>query len=255
MGRARGKVQPMRLEERRIARGLVVALAAVAAVGVSRAASAAPPDPALMIRLAEYSGRLDSMRTHASYAIEGQLETLDRGGKADSLKTMKARVDADGTTAKLNVIQYTEDGEDKTEDARKKARERDEKRKKEKDKKRLRIPTLASEQPRYVFDQLEVDAGDPSRVKISFVPKSPEEDTIEGSAWVDARTGSFISAGFKLSKTSMFVDYVHFTVEFGELTCLGPAVSTILVEGQGGILFFRKRFRGTAKVSGYAIVP
>jgi hypothetical protein len=239
--------------ELQVARGFVVALTALAAVGISRPASAAAPDPALMVRLAEYSARLDSMRTHASYAIEGQLETLDRSGKPDSLKTMKARVDADGTTAKLNVIHYTEDGEDKTEDARKKARERDEKRKK--DKKRLRIPTLASEQPRYVFDEVEVDSSDPSRVKISFVPKSPEEDTVEGSAWVDSRTGAFISAGFKLSKTSMFVDYVHFTVEFGESTRLGPAVSTVLVEGQGGILFFRKRFRGTAKVSDYTILP
>jgi len=239
--------------EQQMARGFVVALTALAAVGASQPASAAAPDPALMVRLAEYSARLDSMRTHASYAIEGQLETLDRSGKPDSLKTMKARVDADGTAAKLNVIHYTEDGEDKTEDARKKARERDEKRKK--DKKRLHIPTLASEQPRYVFDQVEVDTSDPSRVKISFVPKSPEEDTVEGSAWVDSRTGAFISAGFKLSKTSMFVDYVHFTVEFGESTRLGPAVSTVLVEGQGGILFFRKRFRGTAKVSDYTILP
>ena len=72
---------------------------------------------------------------------------------------------------------------------------------------------------------------------------------------MDSRTGSLISAGFKLSKTSMFVDYVHFTVEFGETTALGPAVSKIHVEGQGGILFFRKRFRGTARVSDYAFVP
>src|SRR5580704_8035026 len=245
----------MAFEHHIIARDFVVALTALAAVGASKPASAAAPDPALMVRLAEYSARLDSMRTHASYAIEGQLETLDRSGKPDSLKTMKARVDADGTTTKLNVIHYTEDGEDKTEDARKKAHERDEKRKKEKDKKRLRIPTLASEQPRYVFEEIDVDSSDPSRVKISFVPKSPEEDTVEGSAWVDSRTGAFISAGFKLSKTSMFVDYVHFTVEFGESTRFGPAVSTVLVEGQGGILFFRKRFRGTAKVSDYTILP
>ncbi|MGO9838931.1 MAG: hypothetical protein ACLP1X_32520 [Polyangiaceae bacterium] len=235
----------------------VVALAALAAVGAvsaPRSASAAPPEPALMARLAEYAARLDSMRTHASYGIEGQLETLDRSGKPDSVKAMTAHVDADGKTAKLNVIKYTEDGEDKTDEARKKARESDEKRKKD-NKKRVRIPLLATEQPRYVFDQLEVDPTDSSRVKISFVPKDPEQDTIEGSAWVDAKTGSLISAGFKLSKTSMFVDYVHFTVEFGETTPLGSAVSTVLVEGQGGILFFRKRFRGTAKVTGYTIVP
>ena len=206
-----------------------------------------------MARLADYAARLDSMRTHASYSVDGQLETLDRVGKPDSLKAMKARVEADGTTAKLAVITYTEDGEDKTDDARKKARERDEKRKKEK--KRIRIPILATEQSRYVFDQIDVDPADASHVKISFVPRAPDDDTIEGFAWVDARTGSLISAGFKLSQTSMFVDYVHFTVEFGESTQLGSAVSTVLVEGQGGILFFRKRFRGTAKVSNYAIVP
>jgi hypothetical protein len=243
----------MGLEQHKATLCFVAVLAIAVAVGVPRAASAAPPEPELMARLAHYAARLDSMRTHASYSVDGQLETLDRAGKPDSVKAMKARVDADGTTAKLTVIEYTEDGEDKTNDARTKARERDERRKKEN--KRFRIPILAAEQPRYVFDQIEVDSADPSRVRISFVPRAPEDDTIEGSAWVDARAGSLISAGFKLSRTSMFVDYVHFTVEFGESTRLGSAVSTVLVEGQGGILFFRKRFRGTARVSNYAVVP
>lgn len=243
-------------QRRSTARGLAVAVAAAAVIGASPIALAAPPDPALAGRLAAYAARLDSMRTHATYTIDGELETLDRGGNPDSLKTLKARVEADGTFSRLVVASYAEDGEDRTEYARKKARERDEKRKKEKDsKKRIRLPILASEQPRYVFDQVEVDPADPSRVKISFVPKVPADDTIEGSAWVDARTGGLISAGFKLSKTSMFVDYVHFTVEFGETTSLGPAVSRVVVEGQGGILFFRKRFRGTARVTDYAIVP
>jgi hypothetical protein len=240
-------------EQRKVARGFTLALAAAAVMVASRAASAAAPEPELMARLAEYAARLDSMRTHASYNFDGHLETLDRAGQPDSKKTMTARVNADGTTATLDVFKYTEDGEDKTQEARQKAREREEKRKKEK--KHIRIPLLATEQPRYVFDQVEVSPSDPSRVKISFVPRAPDDDTVEGSAWIDATTGSLISVGFKLSKTSMFVDYMHFTVEFGETTKLGPAVSRVGVEGQGGILFFRKRFRGTAKISDYAIVP
>jgi hypothetical protein len=243
----------MGTEQRMTARGLAVALAAAAVIAAPRAACAAPPEPGLMALLADYAARLDSMRTHASYTIEGELETLDRAGNPDSLKKMTARMNADGTSAKLSVGKYTEDGEDKTDEARQKAREREEKRKK--DKKRIRLPILASEQARYAFDQVEIDPVDSSRVKIAFVPKAPGEDTIEGSAWIDARTGSLISAGFKLSKTSMFVDYVHFTVEFGESTSLGPAVSRVVVEGQGGVLFFRRRFRGTARVSNYAIVP
>lgn len=232
--------------------GLVALFAAAVQLGAPPAAAASPPPADLMVRLADYAARLDSMRTHASYRFEGELSTLDRAGEPDSVKAMKGRVDADGKTARLTVIQYTEDGEDKTADAQKKAGDRE---KSKKEKRRIRIPMLATEQPRYVFDQLERDPTDPSRVKISFVPRTPEDDTIEGSAWVDAQTGSLISAGFKLSKTSMFVDYVHFTVEFGETTALGAAVSKVHVEGQGGILFFRKRFRGTVAVSGYAFVP
>jgi hypothetical protein len=249
MGQARHKALP----------GFVAVAAAVAlgtAMGSSRAASASPPPPELMARLAEYAARLDSMRTHASYHVEGELSTLDRSGKPDSRKAMDARVDTDGKTPRLVVLHYTEDGEDKTADARQKALEREEKRRKEKkDKTRLRIPILATEQPRYVFDQVEVDPAEPFRVKLSFVPRVQGDDTIEGSAWVDTRSGSLLSAGFKMSKTSMFVDYVHFTVEFGESTPLGTAPSTVHVEGQGGILFFRKRFQGTARVHDYTIVP
>ncbi|MGH7439078.1 MAG: hypothetical protein ACRENE_25600 [Polyangiaceae bacterium] len=168
---------------------------------------------------------------------------------------MKARVDADGKATHTTVLSYTDDGEDKTQFAQKKAVDRENERKKKPEKQRVRLPILADEQPRYVFDLVETDAADPSRVKVSFVPKTPGSDTIEGSAWVDANTGALLSAGFKLSKPSMFVDYVHFAVEFGDTTSLGPAVSSVEVEGRSGFLFFHKRFRGKAVVHDYAIVP
>lgn len=240
---------PTRL--RVVTRGVVAALATAVSLGAPPAA-AAEPSAELMARLAASGARLDSMRTHASYRFEGELSTMDRNGKPDSRKAMKGRIDADGTATRLTVLSYTEDGEDKTSDAQKKARDSE---KKKKEKPRIRLPILADEQPRYIFDQIEVDAADPSRVKIAFVPKVAGSDTIEGSAWVDARTGSLLSAGFKLSKPSMFVDYVHVTVEFGESTPLGTAISSLEVEGQSGFLFFHKRFQGMARVSGYALVP
>jgi hypothetical protein len=205
-----------------------------------------------MDRLAAYAARLDSMRTRASYRFDGELLTLDRAGKADSRKAMTGRVDADGKLSRLTVLSYTEDGEDKTADAQKKAADNE---KRKRDKPRIRLPILADEQARYVFDQVGRDAADPSRVEISFVPRDPASDTIEGKAWVDAQTGSLLSAGFKLSKPSTFVDYVHVTVVFGESTPLGAAISTVEVEGQSGFLFFHKRFHGSARVDGYAIAP
>ena len=85
------------------------------------------------------------------------------------------------------------------------------------------------------------------------MPKARAGDTIEGSAWVDTRTGALISAGFKLSKTPLFVDYVHFTVEFGATTPLGPAVSSVSVDGKTGLLFLRKHFRVAATLGDYRI--
>jgi hypothetical protein len=229
--------------------------AAAALVAIPSAASAAAPAPELMARLAAYGAGFEAMRTHASYTVEGRMETLDRDGKPDSVKEMKARVDADGINVRFVVIRYVEDGEDKTADAQKEALKKAQERKAERDQKRFRIPILADEQPRYVFDQVEVDPRDPAVVRIAFAPKVPKDDTVEGSAWVDSRTATLISAGFKISKPPIFVDYVHVTLEFGAPTALGPAVSKVLADGNGGILFFRKRFHVAATVTDYRLSP
>ena len=228
-------------------------LLALSVVSLPRAAGAQTPDADLMKRLAVHASHFESMRTRASYAIEGHMENVDGDGNANSIKEVKAHIDADVTTAKVTVERYTEDGEDKTDEAKKKARDRE--RKPPTAKPKYRMPVLIEEQPRYVFDLVEVDRVDPSRVRIAFAPKVKEDDTIEGSAWVDTKTGTLLSAGFKLSKTSMFIDHVNVTVEFGAPTALGPAPSRVVVDGEGGVLFFRKHFRGSATISQYRITP
>jgi hypothetical protein len=237
--------------------GLVM-LVTIAALGIAAPARADAPAPELMARLATYGANFETMRARASFSVKGRYEELDGDGKTDSVKTMEARVDPDGSGHKLNVGSYMEDGKDKTEEARKDAREREEKQRSEAhgtggSKKRIRIPILADEQSRYDFNQVEVDQADPSRVRIAFTPKVRGADTIEGSAWVDTRAGTLISAGFKLSKTPIFVDYVRFTVEFGAPGPLGPAISTISIEGKGGIPFFRKHFQARAMLSDYTL--
>jgi hypothetical protein len=219
----------------------------------SREARALPPAPELMAKLGQYAARFERQRTHASYAIEGRLELLEADGSPGSAKELWGHVEADGAAARLTVIRYLEDGKDKTEEGIREAREAAEKKKNKSHE--LKLPILAEEQARYIFDEAEIDPGDASRIRITFVPKERQEDTVEGSAWVDSVSGAPISAGFKLSRTSFFVDYVHFSVEFGALTALGPAVSKVNVEGKGGILFFRKRFRAVATLSEYSILP
>jgi hypothetical protein len=233
---------------------MYAALVAAALALVSPAARAEPPSAELMARLADYAQRFDALKTGASFLVDGRMETLDGDGKSDSVKLMTARVESDGKKQRFVVLKYVEDGEDKTDDARKEAREREAKKKPDK-KKQIKMPILPSEQSRYVFDQAEVDKTDPTRVRLTFAPKTPEDDTIEGSAWVDTKTATLISAGFKLSRTPIFVDFVHFKVEFGAPTSPIPAISRVTVDGKGGILFFRKHFRASANLGDYRFVP
>ncbi|MEO8798052.1 MAG: hypothetical protein ABI551_09225, partial [Polyangiaceae bacterium] len=185
---------------RRTALGLLVG----ALVFTPRLALAAPPSPDLMAKLARHAAGFEKMKTHESYSLGGTLQTLAASDAADSTKAMTARVTADGKRTHFSVVKYTEDGEDKTDEARAKATEHDRKKALEKPgekkKRDLTMPFLKSEQGRYAFDQVEVDAIDPSRVRITFVPKETDDDTIEGSAWVDTKTGTVLSTGFKLSK-------------------------------------------------------
>ncbi len=240
-----------------VKRALVPVAVALSLVTGARVAHAAAPSPDLIRKLAAHAAGFEKMKKHASYAVDGKLEGLSRdASKTESLKEMQARVVADGTKVKFDIVRYAEDGADKTEEAKKKQREREaERAKKNEPKKDFHMPFLDTEQARYNFDQTETDPSDPNRVKITFVPKERAETTIEGSAWVDATLGTVLSAGFKMSKTPTFVDYVHITVEFGAPTALGPAVSRIHLDGKGGILFWAKLFRLDANITNYAIVP
>ncbi len=241
--------------QRTALRFLAAAVVGVTLAPAPRDASADTQVDALLARLAVHAANFETMRTSASYAIVGHVERIDGDGKPDNVKEMTARVEADGTRARLDVLRYLEDGEDKTSEARTKAREADAEPKEEKERKTIRMPFLVTEQRRYAFEQVEVDRADPARVRIAFVPRERAENAIEGSAWVDTRSGTVISAGFKMSKTAMFVDYVNVTVEFGATTPLGPAVSKVTMEGKGGILFLRKRFRGVATLTDYRCLP
>lgn len=242
---------------RREARNVTLALAAFGvASAFTVAARAEPPSPELMTRLAASAASFEQLVRRAEYALDGRMEDVDGDGHPRSTTEMRARVEPDGDFPRMVIERYVEDGEDKTGKAQEDARERADKRRRDPDraKKRLRMPTLADEQSRYSFDVVEVDRADASRIKLSFVPLVRDERAIEGTAWIDTRRAAVLSAGFKLVKTSMFVRYVHVTVVFGADTPLGPAVSRVDFEGEGGVLFLHKHFRGSATLSGYRLV-
>ena len=89
-----------------------VVLLFVLALLAPQSSQAQTPTPDLMQRLGAYAVRFETIRTHASYAVEGKLESIDGSNHVDSRKTMKAHVDADGRKVKFSILQYVEDGQD-----------------------------------------------------------------------------------------------------------------------------------------------
>jgi hypothetical protein len=238
------------------------AILAFTATALPRVAAAQPPDPALIQRISHQIDTLGDLEKRASFREEQLTEEVDGDGKVASAETRVSRVEADGKTSHKILEQCTKDGKDVTAEERAKAEKgakSNEKnvKKEKKDEESLSIdPPFSSSSNDYVYDQIATDLTYPTRVEIAFTPKKPNSRTVEGTAWVDTASGTLLTAGAKLSKPPAFVDWIHFTVEFGANTPLGPAMSRIGFEVKGGFLFFiRKHVRGEVKMTDYRIAP
>lgn len=233
----------------------LLALAFVLWTPAARAADAAP-SAELLAKLAETSARFEAMVKRSTFTLTGKMEKVSGDGVASEPKEGTFRVRPTPERTEVEVIRYTEDGEDKTREAKAQAAERaraPKKRRRPKDD--LHLPFLASEQPKYVFRLGEVDALDPARIRVHFDAKAPSKGLWNGSAWVDGRTGEILSMGVAPAETSSFLDYLRLQIEFGEATPMGRAVSKVSFEAGGSFLFVKKRFRGSATLADYALTP
>lgn len=214
------------------------------------------PLAVLLPKLAVSSARFESMLKKASFTLTGKMETVSSDGSVSDPKEGIFRVVNDGQGhTKVDVVKYAEDGKDKTEDAKKKAEERAKEKKKPKPDEEVHMPFLGTEQGKYDYRIGEADKVDPSRVRVYFTPRSPAQNLLQGSAWVDSTNGNVLSMGASPSKTPPFIDYFRIQIECGEATSMGPAPSKISFEGGGGFLFIKKRFRGAATMTGWQVPP
>jgi len=248
----------------RPSRRRLLALAAALVAGASL--SAFPRDARaeearlseLLPRLADYAAKFDHMRKNAAATFSAQIDRVDKAGKVDTHSELDVRASARAGDMRTDVLRYTEDGKDKTDEAKKKAQERDEERREKKRKgkeikEEFKLPFAAGQQPKYDFFLAEADEVHPGRVRIRFAPKNGEtaENLYVGEAWVDAKSATVLTMGFKPTKLPFLVSDVNVQLEFGAMTPIGPSVSTIALDGEGGLLFVRKRFRIRAKVADY----
>jgi hypothetical protein len=220
-----------------------------AAVAPTSADAALAP---LLSRLARHAEQFEEMKRRGSFTMNGRMEELDRQGHVDGTKEILLRVTATPTERLTEIVKYTEDGADKTAEARQKAEKRRAEGKKDRAsaaKNDVRLPFLASEQPRYLFSILERDPQTPTRVRVAFRPVVPAENAFKGSAWVDASAGEVLTMGLSPTKNPTFVDHVDITLRFDLSTPLGRAPSSIAFDARGGFLVVRKHYRGSATIS------
>ncbi len=230
---------------------------AITTLTVASPAYATPVSPELMQRLAAFAAASEGQETRLGATMDAKLEATDSISKHTAKFEGTVRVEpTPGGEPKITVLKYVEDGVDKTVEGQKKARELVLEQKKKPSSKgdELQMPVLGEVQDKYVFEEIERSA-DGTRVKIQFTPKHPAQNTMEGSAWVDDATGRVLSTTFRMSKTPMFMSWLHFEVEFYAQTPLGPAPSKITIDGEGGILFLRFRMHGEAMMSDYRVAP
>jgi hypothetical protein len=226
---------------------------AVRAEGVSPpAAEAAEISLApLLERLARHAEQFEQMKRRGSYTLDGRYDELDADGHAVGAKTATLHVTATPQGPITEIVAYTEDGKDKTSEAREKARKARAEAKKSAGggPKDLRLPFLASEQPRYDFSIAERAPDQAGRVRIAFAPRVAAEDALKGSAWVDPNAGEVLTMGFSLSKNPRFVDHVDVTIRFANITPIGRAPSTFDVDIRGSFLFIHRHYRGSGTIS------
>ena len=239
---------------------VLTAFLALSLALVSRPAHAEAPDPELMARLIPHAEAIERMRTRATYLIEWEMDSVDGDGKVDGVKKLVGRVETDGgerSRAGRRLVHRRRQGQAGPTRCGKRPREA-EPQGRERSARRSTSRCLSSRRRSRITSSTRsrVDPAEPSRVQIGFVPKrGPTEHTSEGSAWIDTKTATLISAGFKLSKPGFFVDYVHVTMEFGEPTSIGPAISRVTLDGRGASSSSTGSFTGTANLSEYRILP
>jgi len=211
------------------------------------ASSSAQELSALLGRVGQHAERLQQMEKRGSFLLRGRMEELDGQGRVDGEKQLVLRVTATPSERITEILSYLEDGADKTNEARDKHKK--DSSKPEDPKSKFILPFLPAAQHRYQFTLEERSTKDPNRARVAFKPTERALNTYVGSAWVDLVSGEILTLGLSPTKNPMFVDYIEVQVRFENQTALGRAPSALSFEARGSLLFFKKRYRGSATLT------
>jgi hypothetical protein len=235
-------------------RPLLPLLLLLTALPAAAADATLPELPELLTRLEAAERARDARREGTSLTLTTVTEELDGDGKVTSRTEVVSRRSFRNGESSDEVVRATKDGEDVTAGARKQSLEAQEKRRKEGKKAPKVSPFAAENQPLYRFTLLGPDPKDASRVRIGLSPREKREDLHEGEALVDVARGALLRLTGRPSKLPAMASRADVRYEYDVPTPTGLDLGSFRMEGEGGILFVRKRMRITGRVA-YAAAP
>jgi len=225
-------------------------------------AEPAPPQAVpdeLLKKAAESDARLVRLYKEGAVTMSSRVEELDKEGKVQHTQEMVLRLSHQDGKPQGEVVRATKDGKDITAEERDKLAEQRARGGADgksgpgkRGRMELSTPFGAEAQPKYAFRLLGPDARDASLVRVGFGPRGKKaEDIWTGEAVVDPGSGAVKWMKQRPSDLPAFVDRLEMVLEFGAATAEGSAISAIHMEGEGGLPFFKKRFRVVTRFSDY----
>jgi hypothetical protein len=217
----------------------------------------AEPSPDLLQKLAAADARLLRLYKEGAVTMTSRVEELDKEGKAQHTQTVTLRLTVQDGAQRAEVVSASRDGQDVTADERKAQAERQAKAEQDPkgkmgQRQQLTLPFAADAQPSYAFQVLGPDANNPALQRIAFAPRGKKSKELwVGEAVVDPAAGEVKWLKQRPSELPAFVERIDMVLEFNAATPVGPAISKVHMEGEGGLPFFKKRFRSVITFKDY----
>jgi hypothetical protein len=119
------------------------------------------------------------------------------------------------------------------------------------------LPFTEQNLPRHRFSVVGPDAKDPSKLRLRFEPSGERgTEVLVGEALVDPQSGHVLQLAFRPSKyPSILIDRLDVQMDFRVHPGVGAVVSRMVVDGEGGLLFFKKRGRSTLHFADVVFKP
>ena len=154
------------------------------------------------------------------------------------------------------LLRALDDGRDVTAERRAAAQQSDEAKKKDSGLS-FELPFTKENQARHRFTVLGPDAQDGGLLRVGFEPAGERDPQVMvGEALVDPQSGQVRQLRFRPSKfPSLLIDRLDVQMDFREQPGVGAVVSRLVVDGEGGVLFFKKRGRSTVSFTDVVFKP